>query len=217
MLGFKFRRNFNVPYISKSFSEFWERWHISLSSWLRDYLYIPLGGNRGGKIFTYRNLMLTMLLGGLWHGANYTFIIWGLLHGMYLVIQRQVTTVKQSFGISFSGPLNYVFSILLVYALTCFAWIYFRSPTIEVAHTVIKGIFAFDNLSFAALPNKFVILKGIFLITAIYVLEAISQRVNYEHIILRSPMLRTVSYACLLWLIALLGSFIDSQFIYFQF
>ena len=83
-------KNFEQPYLSQSITEFWRRWHISLSSWLRDYLYIPLGGNRSGAWQTYRNLMLTMLLGGLWHGANWTFVVWGGLHGAYLAVERML-------------------------------------------------------------------------------------------------------------------------------
>ena len=88
MMGFRFMENFNQPYISQSITEFWRRWHISLSTWLRDYLYVPLGGNRGGTFNTYRNLFLTMLLGGFWHGANWTFLIWGAWHGTWLAIER---------------------------------------------------------------------------------------------------------------------------------
>ncbi|HYC83812.1 MAG TPA: MBOAT family O-acyltransferase [Chryseosolibacter sp.] len=217
MLGFEFPRNFNMPYFSKSFSEFWERWHISLSSWLKDYLYIPLGGNRGGQLKTYRNLMLTMLLGGLWHGANYTFIIWGFLHGAFLIVQRLLNYLKRIVGLSFSGPVNTLVSIAIVYAFTCLAWIYFRSPDVATAHTVIKGILSFNNLSFADLPNKFVIIKGVLLIALLILFELLSLRIDFGSITLRSPAFRTVGFAVILWMIALLGSFIDSQFIYFQF
>jgi alginate O-acetyltransferase complex protein AlgI len=217
MLGYEFPANFNMPYFSTSFSEFWQRWHISLSSWLRDYLYVSLGGNRNGKWMTYRNLMLTMLLGGLWHGANYTFIIWGFLHGLFLILQRLITGVKKKAGLTFSGPLNALFSIGIIYTFTCLAWIYFRSPDIATAHTVIRGIFAFDNLSFGDLPNKFVILKGASLILLLVFFEILSTRIDFAGITLRSPAFRTISFAVILWAIALLGSFIDSQFIYFQF
>jgi alginate O-acetyltransferase complex protein AlgI len=217
MLGFEFPVNFNLPYFSKSFSEFWERWHISLSSWLRDYLYIPLGGNRNGKFQTYRNLMLTMLLGGLWHGANYTFIIWGFLHGFFLIVQRLITNVKKKLGLEFHSAFNTIFSIVIVYSFTCLTWIYFRSPDIETAHTVIRGIVSFDNFSFADLPYKFEITKGAFLIMILLFFEVLSTRIDYGTVTLRSPAFRLVSYAAILWLIALMGSFIDSQFIYFQF
>jgi len=217
MLGFQFPRNFNMPYFSRSFSEFWARWHISLSSWLRDYLYISLGGNRNGKWMTYRNLMLTMLLGGLWHGANYTFIIWGFLHGMFLIVQRLLDNVKSRMGLAFSGPVNAVFSVWIIYVFTCLAWIYFRSPDIGTAHTIIKGILSFNNLSFGDLPNKFLIVKGVLLIVLLLFFELLSSRIDLDGITVRSPVFRAVSFALILWSIALLGSFIDSQFIYFQF
>lgn len=217
IMGFRFPINFNLPYFSKSFSEFWERWHISLSGWLRDYLYISLGGNRKGKVKTYRNLMLTMLLGGLWHGANYTFIIWGFLHGAYLILQRIVTSAKKALGLTLSGPLNAAFSILIVYVLTCVAWIYFRSPDVETAHTVIRGIMDFGTASIAAIPNKFVVAKCLILISVLLFFEVLSTRVDLGEVVIASPAFRTISYAAILWLIAFAGSFIDSQFIYFQF
>src|SRR6202023_3523817 len=89
MLGYKLARNFNMPYLSSNIAEFWRRWHISLSSWLRDYLFIPLGGSRGSTWKICRNLMITMTLGGLWHGASWTFVAWGVLHGLYLIVQRR--------------------------------------------------------------------------------------------------------------------------------
>src|SRR5690606_9921181 len=92
LLGIRFPQNFDAPYIARSLQEFWRRWHMSLSRWLRDYLYIPLGGNRGSTGFVYRNLFLTMLLGGLWHGAAWTFVVWGALHGGYLVAEREIKT-----------------------------------------------------------------------------------------------------------------------------
>src|SRR3546814_4293802 len=102
MMGFRFVENFNQPYISQSITEFWRRWHMSLSSWLRDYLYISLGGNRGGTAKTYRNLFLTMLLGGLWHGANWTFLIWGAWHGLILCRSEEHTSeLRPQCGFSF--------------------------------------------------------------------------------------------------------------------
>lgn len=99
-LGFVLPQNFKYPYAAIGFSDFWKRWHITLSQWLRDYLYIPLGGNKNGKMQTYINLMLTMLLGGLWHGANWTFVVWGGLHGIYLAVERflrpTITTIMHS-------------------------------------------------------------------------------------------------------------------------
>jgi len=123
-------------------SEFWQRWHISLSSWLRDYLYIPLGGNRNGVFNTYKNNMLTMLLGGLWHGASWVYVFWGFLHGLYLIVQRLI-------GPKFGQLLTAIrmpqfgrdaINIALVYFFTCLAWIFFRSPDFATAMNVITGI-----------------------------------------------------------------------------
>ena len=137
LLGVELVHNFDQPYLSRNVTEFWRRWHISLSTWLRDYLYIPLGGNRGGAAMVYRNLMLTMLLGGLWHGAGWTFVIWGGLHGVYLCVDR-ARGVRRDLpgGIP---PLRQVPAILVTFALVCFAWIFFRAPSFSEAVTLIGG------------------------------------------------------------------------------
>ncbi len=119
LLGYRFPLNFNRPYRAESFSDFWRRWHISLSSWLRDYLYIPLGGNRGGALATVRNVMITMLLGGLWHGAAWTFVLWGLLHGTALGLERWAGRAWQA--------VPRAVRILIVFHTVCGAWILFRS------------------------------------------------------------------------------------------
>ena len=134
MLGFQFPQNFNSPYKSGSITEFWRRWHMSLSSWLRDYLYIPLGGNRKGEVRTYMNLVLTMLLGGLWHGANWTFVLWGAYHGMLLAIERVLG--KRGFGWRLPGILQGAITFLLVMG----GWVLFRSPTIEGVRTMARGL-----------------------------------------------------------------------------
>lgn len=134
MLGFQFPQNFNSPYKSASISEFWTRWHISLSAWLRDYLYIPLGGNRKGPIRTYVNLFLTMLLGGLWHGANWTFLLWGAYHGGLLALERM--NGKRGFG----WRLPRIFQVGLSFVLVMFGWVLFRSPTMSGVARMAKGL-----------------------------------------------------------------------------
>ncbi|KAA1246942.1 MBOAT family protein [Aquimarina sp. RZ0] len=137
LLGFKFERNFNTPYFSKSITEFWRRWHMSLSFWLRDYLYISLGGNRKGIKITYRNLMITMLLGGLWHGSSWNFVIWGAIHGLFLMIEKYIFSKSsyRSFGILGYG---YTFIIVLV------SWVFFRAHSFQEAIIVCKGFFSLD-------------------------------------------------------------------------
>ncbi|HEY0368777.1 MAG TPA: MBOAT family O-acyltransferase, partial [Chthoniobacterales bacterium] len=134
LLGYELTLNFNFPYCARDISDFWHRWHISLSTWLRDYLYIPLGGNRGSRAFVYRNLMITMVLGGLWHGGAWTFVIWGTMHGIALVAhhawKRRVPT-----WLSWPMTLSWV----------CAAWILFRSPDLRHASAALKGFVFFHS------------------------------------------------------------------------
>jgi D-alanyl-lipoteichoic acid acyltransferase DltB (MBOAT superfamily) len=140
LLGIELPQNFRQPYLSRNITVFWRTWHISLSNWLRDYLYISLGGNRGSKVATYRNLMITMLLGGLWHGAAWTFVVWGGLHGLYLCVHRwypraSPRTADDAFRLSDVGP------AFVTFCFVAFAWIFFRAGTFSEAFEVIGGIF----------------------------------------------------------------------------
>jgi len=135
LLGYTFPRNFDQPYRAVSLSDFWRRWHISLSSWLRDYLYIPLGGNRKGRVRTYVNLMITMLLGGLWHGAAWKFMIWGALHGGGLGVERALGGAGRVVG----WTRSHILSVFLVFNFVCLAWIFFRARTMSDAATYIAG------------------------------------------------------------------------------
>ena len=219
ILGFDFPANFRTPYFSKNFSEFWTRWHISLSSWLRDYLYIPLGGNRQGTARTYRNLMLTMLLGGLWHGANWTFVFWGWLHGMYLVVQRLFSGLWANAMRLARAPgwLNTALSILLVYLFTNLAWVFFRSPDFATAASVLQSMASLEGFSVAQIMNKFLVAKGIVLIAFLLLVEISDLRLNYGQLVVRQPVFRLASFAILLWMIAFFGTFNSNAFIYFQF
>lgn len=138
MMGFRFMENFKQPYVSQSITEFWRRWHISLSTWLRDYLYITLGGNRGGTLKTYRNLFLTMLLGGLWHGANITYIIWGAWHGVWLAIEKAMGINTTPRGLQ---PLRWALTFLLV----VIGWVMFRAENLHVAGRMYAAMFGFAD------------------------------------------------------------------------
>ena len=142
LLGFRFNINFDSPYQSTNITEFWRRWHISLSTWLRDYLYIPLGGNRKGKFRTYINLFLTMLLGGLWHGAALRFVLWGAIHGVALALHKLYLTIFDALGWRRKKPwaIQHILGGLITFHLVCFAWIFFRADSMEVALTVITQI-----------------------------------------------------------------------------
>lgn len=139
-LGFIFPDNFRFPYASVGFSDFWRRWHISLSTWLRDYLYIPLGGNRKGKLRTNVNLMVTMLIGGLWHGASWLFVIWGGLHGSFLIIERLIKESRLSTYNFWKKSIVRVGLSLITFGLVCFAWVFFRADTLTQAFDIVSAM-----------------------------------------------------------------------------
>ncbi|MBX3191344.1 MAG: MBOAT family protein [Labilithrix sp.] len=156
LFGYELPKNFDAPYVSRNLQEFWRRWHISLSSWLRDYLYVPLGGSRGSTWKTYRNLMTTMLLGGLWHGASWNFVIWGGLHGGALAVnrawQRREEGKRGAEAPKREGaPLAHVVSVVATFHFVCFAWIFFRAKTFEHAILMLqrlgKGTLESPNLA----------------------------------------------------------------------
>lgn len=135
--GYAFPDNFRAPYAARGFSDFWRRWHISLSAWLRDYLYIPLGGSRGSEFATCRNLMLTMLLGGLWHGASWMFVLWGALHGTYLVIERMLRAWRPGW---FEGRSADAVLTVVTFVLVCVAWIPFRAPDLQACVNLLDAL-----------------------------------------------------------------------------
>lgn len=142
VLGFNLPRNFNLPYMAHNVTEFWKRWHITLSGWLQEYLYISLGGNRKGKIRTYVNLVLTMVIGGLWHGAGVTYLLWGLLHGLALVVHKLWMNVTKSTEKE-PGAVSSAVSIVLTFIFNSFCWIFFRASSVGNAVDIITGIFSF--------------------------------------------------------------------------
>jgi D-alanyl-lipoteichoic acid acyltransferase DltB (MBOAT superfamily) len=148
LLGYRFPRNFDQPYRSISLQDFWRRWHISLSSWLRDYLYIPLGGSRGNVWFICRNLMITMLLGGLWHGAAWKFVTWGALHGAALCIERIWAHYKPARWPNAPKILG----LIVTFNLVCLAWIFFRADSFQTALTFISGLGRWDDSALAFTP-----------------------------------------------------------------
>ena len=212
--GFVLPDNFHFPYGARGFSDFWKRWHISLSSWLRDYLYISLGGNRKGARRTQINLVLTMLLGGLWHGASLRFLVWGALHGLYLIVERQVV---RAFGTStwfHSVPAQLLGWVLTVLA-TAFAWVFFRAPTFEAAFTLIgKMVYLSPAKSLMDTQTRAaVLLVGLGLLVWQYIfrdqtLESMVQRVP-------RPLLILILAAMMFAILTAPGD--ARAFIYFQF
>lgn len=219
LLGFNFPTNFNLPYFAKNFSDFWRRWHITLSSWLRDYLYITLGGNRGGYLFTQRNLMITMLLGGLWHGANWTFIIWGFLHGLYLIGQRVIEPMTNRLVQFLPKAISTIIGIAITFVLVNVAWIFFRSQSIDDAFRILVQIISMEDISFAGVKQKFQLFKIIVIISALVSCELIYYLYRDKVVALfhNSYIFQIILSCIMLWMILLFGSFASNNFIYFQF
>jgi alginate O-acetyltransferase complex protein AlgI len=165
VLGFHFPVNFRQPYLAVSITDFWRRWHISLSSWLRDYLYVPLGGNRHGRLMTYRNLMLTMLLGGLWHGANWNFVIWGAFHGGILSIERLLGLAKHRERGWTPGDVP---RAILTFVLVCIGWVFFRAAGVHDAMLVIGRMLHVPRGRWPIEP-ALMVLTGISLLAALWV------------------------------------------------
>lgn len=156
---FDLGKNFNAPYIAMNPSDFWRRWHISLSSWFRDYVYIPLGGNRKGKLRTYINLFITMVLSGIWHGANTTFIIWGIIHGVASILHK-IMTDSNSNRLKVNGSMHGFFSILVTFVFVSLAWVVFRANSLQEAITVYSSIFNNSGIQYI---NVYVIVYVILL------------------------------------------------------
>ena len=210
-MGFELVVNFHNPYLAVSPSDFWRRWHISLSSWLRDYLYIPLGGSRHGKGSEYRNLMLTMLLGGLWHGASWTFVVWGFYHGAILCIFRLL-------GVKDPRPqdgLRWLLRVVVMFHLTCIGWLLFRADSFKT----IVDMATLLVTSFSPGPAAFVPLALIVFYCAIlFVVEIFTDGENRIRRLLGSPAaLQGTFYAYLIFMLAVFSAEEAVEFIYFQF
>jgi alginate O-acetyltransferase complex protein AlgI len=221
LFGFEIMKNFEQPYLSTNITEFWRRWHISLSSWLKDYLYISLGGNRRGVNRTYINLMITMILGGLWHGANWTFIIWGILHGVYLAVHKFMTKGKKI--IADNKPLKNLADILrflpsniITYLLVVITWLFFRVKGMDDIHLFISKCWEW---TWGSYPFRFMtILLGFTLVTVFFdTLEyKTGSHVFFKRIRSRSLMFGLLSVMFLSVLMFLINSR-PLPFIYFQF
>jgi D-alanyl-lipoteichoic acid acyltransferase DltB (MBOAT superfamily) len=214
LLGYRFPRNFNAPYTAADPQEFWRRWHISLSSWLRDYLYFPLGGSRKGGLRTYLNLMITMLLGGLWHGAAWTFVAWGGLHGGYLVVHRLWSRIGWGPLVRWRGTTawKWMARILLFHAV-CLGWVFFRSSTFDLAFEVLGRLRVPGAATLATGPVLIVLFLGL----AGQWMPA-RWRNGFEVEMGRWPALaRGAAVAVAIGAIEMLGPTGVAPFIYFQF
>lgn len=225
LLGFKLMINFKTPYFSKSLTDFWRNWHISLSTWFRDYVYIPLGGNRKSKKIIYTNIMITFLLSGLWHGANWTFIIWGTIHGLGLIVEKEI----KAFNIS--NKKNFLIDALrtaFTFTFICIAWIFFRSENLDNSILIFLNIFSdisyYFNYEVMSLKFRGLGIKLhdlILCILFIVLLLAIELGSKSQKILLifnSNKPLRIISYYFILTLIIFWGTtYSGNNFIYFQF
>ena len=230
VMGFDLMENFRTPYLSQSIREFWSRWHISLSSWFRDYLYIPLGGNRVSKAKWMFNLFLVFLISGIWHGANWTFVIWGALHGIYLMaaivkddlLERKGINLQQS-----KSKLLQFANVFITFHLATFAWIFFRAENVEDAFQVIRNISTItpnitslnDAINFLAGDPKYHgrIIFLILLSISFLLIDPILDKIAKGRITLLHPFLRYAVYSFVITGIILFGFFGEVSFIYFQF
>jgi D-alanyl-lipoteichoic acid acyltransferase DltB (MBOAT superfamily) len=221
MMGFELMRNFDLPYFAVNPSDFWRRWHISLSTWLRDYLYIPLGGNRGGAIATYRNLFLTMLLGGLWHGATWLFVIWGAYHGLLLCLHRAFKPMLDRYcTFEEAGPRKAwtIIRIVVFFQFTCIGWLFFRATDLPTLQYVIRPFYdpvVGQARTVLSSPMLFSLATIAVLLLAA---QAMKYLTNDHRVIFRIPVpLRALVYVGLILGMILFGEFSGGDFIYFQF
>ena len=221
LLGFRFPKNFDAPYKSATITEFWRRWHISLSSWLRDYLYISLGGNRKGRVRTYVNLLLTMLLGGLWHGAAVRFILWGALHGVALALHKMWMAVVPWAKIN-GKDMNIVLrvaGIVLTFNLVCFGWLLFRAEDMQTVHVMLYQIF--NNFNPAIIPQVVEGYKAVFaLIVLGYAMHFLPEKIDIDirnRVVNASFWWQVALMALTIWCVMQIKSSDIQPFIYFQF
>ncbi|MFQ5670890.1 MAG: MBOAT family O-acyltransferase [Acidobacteriota bacterium] len=233
-LGFRLPDNFRQPYAAVGFSDFWKRWHISLSSWLRDYLYIPLGGNRKGVPRTYLNLALTMLLGGLWHGASWMFVIWGGLHGCYLMAERLLVRSKQASAAFWRTATGQLMLSLATFALVCFTWVFFRAHTLGRALSIAGDMLAvpWAGASLPPVVNAASAAPGEGAIrfassSYLLILVCAGGLIGFHHLLKKSSLeqlfarlpwyVHSLLLAGMIYLIAISMTGEDRAFIYFQF
>jgi alginate O-acetyltransferase complex protein AlgI len=229
LFGYKVPINFNLPYLASNIADFWHRWHISLSTWLRDYLFIPLGGSRGGKWLNYRNLLITMTLGGLWHGAAMHFLVWGIYHGALLVVHKQFQEFSKGFeavGKAIASPAGKAISMVVTFHAVCVGWVLFRAETTQAAVTMLKRMFFLEALPDHSMlsmvlpsvnypliyPSMWLLLP--LLVVAHFAMGYANKNIDWN----RFPRFAKVAWAASLMFIVLTFSPDKSpRFIYFQF
>jgi D-alanyl-lipoteichoic acid acyltransferase DltB (MBOAT superfamily) len=225
MFGFELIENFKMPYIADSFHDFWKRWHISLTSWFRDYLYIPLGGNRVAKPRWLTNIFLVFLISGLWHGANWTYVIWGALHGLLQIIELLTIPLRNRFYnlliFKSVAPLVRCLHILFVFFVVCFAWLFFRANSLADAVTLLHHAVVFPNwnINVQGGLSDMQLMLAFGLVGFLYFAEIFNLYFPFKNLLKRSPLpVRWAFYIFAVFFILLFGVYSDiASFIYFQF
>lgn len=216
--GIELMKNFETPYFSTSISEFWSRWHISLSTWFKDYVYIPLGGNRVSLTRNFLNLFLVFLLSGFWHGANWTFVAWGALHGVFCIVERSAELLKRHFMPATARRLPsvvvYAVKLIVTFHLVLISWVFFRADSIDTAFAIIEKI-VFDH---GVLFWDSVIVQAVLAIGLLLILDIFNRGTDYWNNLPRFPVGFRLAFSLfLLFSVVLLGIDHGAQFIYFQF
>jgi len=228
IMGFNLMTNFRRPYFAKSIAEFWRRWHISLSTWFRDYVYIPLGGNRVSIPRNYFNLFITFFVSGIWHGANWTFIVWGALHGWYIVFAKMTEKTRNKFnyfiGLTKNKTLHNLIRLMITFILVNISWIFFRANNLSEAIYVLKNLFKGLNLNFTGAnigldwTGFFIAIGSILLMEIIHLFQEknISWS-SFKWSLKRKSFLIMASHLMLILIIIVFGVYNSTEFIYFQF
>jgi len=222
LFGFNLMQNFNYPYFSRDIAEFWRRWHISLSTWFRDYLYIPLGGSKGGTWMKIRNTFVIFIVSGFWHGANWTFVFWGFLNALYFLPllltnknRRNIDSIKKgSSSQSFKNTIN----IVKTFSLTVLAWVFFRSETLGQAFTIIKKIFS-KSLFLIDKATEYEFIISIFFVVIFLFVEWFNREEEYalkSFLLKKKRIFRWSCYAVFFFLVIIFSGS-KQGFIYFQF
>lgn len=213
ILGFRLMENFHRPYFACTIGDFWHRWHISLSTWFKDYVYIPLGGNRVGRLRNYVNLLVTFAISGIWHGANWTFFCWGTLHGLLLCIEKAIGISKREY----SG-VKKIIHWAVTFVLVCFAWILFRANSLSDFLIIVNGLFTNMGTPYVQDVGWGVLIASFAAVLMVVVREyAMECNLMIASVIRNSLFLQCVYISSLIAAISLLGVFGGNQFIYFQF
>lgn len=213
MFGFEFHENFNYPYMSRSIKEFWQRWHLSLSTWFRDYVYFPLGGNRNGILRTCINILIVFLLTGFWHGASFNFIIWGLYFGFFLVIEKLTEVHLKKIW----APLQHLYALLIVF----FGWILFRTETLAQALSLVVIMFKVSTMSIVSimpfLSYKFLIILAIAAVVSMPVMPVINNRLPSKYSAIQKTFSLTAMVLIFLYSVMQIAGDTYNPFIYFRF